>query len=86
MEKETLLNTDIHEKVEEKVETKSTNTKQPQGKVCDVLVYNSKKQTMIVCFDGLGYEFTGISKNPGKTVRVKQSGKVGTSNFKLTLV
>jgi len=86
MENETLLKTNIEEKVEEKVETKSTNTKQPQGKSCDVLMYNAKKQTMVISVDGLGYELKDITEDPGKTVRVKQTGKIGTPNFRITLV
>lgn len=76
----------INEKVEEKVESKSVNKpKQAQYKECDVLVYNAKKETIAVSFDGLGYELKGIKKDPGKTVRVKVSGKIGTPNFKLAL-
>lgn len=87
MEEKILENENIQEKVEEKVESKSVNkSKQPQYKECDVLVYNAKKGTMIVSFDGLGYELKDVAKNPGKTVRVKSSGKIGNPNFKLTLV
>ena len=76
----------INEKVKEKVETKSVNkSKQSQYKECDVLVYNARTQTAIVSVDGFGYEFKNVTKDPGKSVRVKVSGRFKTSNYKLEL-
>ncbi len=76
----------INEKVKEKVETKSVNKpKQSQYKEYDVLVYNARTQTAIVSVDGFGYEFKNVAKDPGKSVRVKVSGKPKTSSYKLEL-
>lgn len=86
MDEKNLNDEIIQEKVKEKVEEKSQKVKQPQCKECDVLLYNVKKQTLVASFDGLGYEFHDVTENPGKTVRVKQSGKMGTPSFKLALV
>ncbi len=54
-------------------------------KECDVLVYNAAKESIIISFDGFGYEFKNVTKDPGKNVSVKYSGKIGTPNFKLEL-
>lgn len=76
----------INEKVKEKVETKSVNKpKQSQYKEYDVLVYNARTQTAIVSVDGFGYAFKNVTKDPGKSVRVKVSGRSKTSNYKLEL-
>ena len=76
----------INEKVKEKVETKSVNkSKQSQYKECDVLVYNARTQTAIVSVDGFGYEFKNVTKDSGKSVRVKVSGRFKTTNNKLEL-
>lgn len=76
----------INEKVKEKVEIKSVNKpKQSQYKEYDVLVYNARTQTAIVSVDGFGYEFKNVAKDPGKSVRVKVSGRSKTSNYKLEL-
>lgn len=86
MDEKNIVNENIQEKVKEKVESKSTNKpKQSQHKECEVLVYNAKKETLIISFDGLGYEIKNVKQNPGKTVRVKTTGKVGTPSFKLVL-
>lgn len=72
--------------INEKVKEKSVNKpKQSQYKECDVLVYNARTQTIIVSVDGFGYEFKNITKDPGKSVRVKVSGKPKTSSYKLEL-
>lgn len=80
------INENIQEEVKEKVESKSINKSRQLYKECDVLTYNAKNGTIIVSFDGFGYELKNIKENPGKTVRVKVSGKIGNPNFKLTLV
>lgn len=74
------------EKVKEKVENKSQKIRRSQSRECEVLLYNAKKQTLVVSFNGLGYEFVNVTKNPGKTVLIKYTGKVGTPSFKLELV
>ena len=56
-----------------------------QYKEYDVLVYNARTQTAIVSVDGFGYEFKNVTKDPGKSVRVKVSGRSKTSNYKLEL-
>ena len=87
MAEKNILNETVQEKAKEKVESKSVNKpKQPQYKECEVLAYNAKKKTIIVSFNGFGYEFENIEKNPGKTVRVKPTGKIGSPSFKLALV
>ena len=76
----------INKKEKEKVETKSVNKpKQSQYKEYDVLVYTARTQTAIVSVDGFGYEFKNVTKDPGKSVRVKVSGRSKTSNYKLEL-
>jgi hypothetical protein len=84
---EEIIKTEIIQKKEsEKVEVESTQkVKQAQIKECDVLVYNAKKGTAIISFNGLGYEFSNITKNPGSKVRVKYTGKIG-NNLKLEIV
>ena len=87
MDEKNIINENIQEKVKEKVEPKSVNkSTQSQYKECEVLVYDANNKTLIISFDGLGYEFENVAENPGKIVRVKATGKVGNSNFKLTLV
>mgnify|MGYP006870904930 CR=1 FL=1 len=77
----------INEKVKEKVETKSSNKYKAVNNIknVDVLVYNARTQTAIVSVDGFGYEFKNVTKDPGKSVRVKVSGRSKTSNYKLEL-
>lgn len=86
---ETVINDVVQEKDKEKVETKSSTSKRSKPsssvKECDVLVYNKKNNTIIISFDGFGYELKGITKDPGKKVLVKYSGDVHSPNFKIEI-
>lgn len=80
--------TEIVEKVEEKVKEKVQKPKKAttQNKECKVLVYNAAKEFIIISFDGLGYKLPYKGENPGSTIKVKYTGKPGTSKFTISLV
>lgn len=79
----------VQDKVENqnKVETKSNTSKKAKQtykeKSCDVLVYNAKKNTAIISFDGYGYEIKNVKENPGNKITVKYTGDIKSRNFKL---
>lgn len=74
-------------KNQNKVETKSNISKKAKPthktKECDVLVYNDRKHTAIISFDGFGYGLKNIKEDPGKKITVKYTGEIGSRNFKI---
>lgn len=81
---EILKETNQEEKVDDKV-GKSKKSKQSNIVKCDVLKYNAKTNKMIISFNDFGYELDA-KENPGSSVNVKVTGKIGNQNFKLTVV
>lgn len=74
------------EKVKEKVEKKNRNKKPTKStKECEVLTYIKSQHFIIISFDGSGIRIDGIDNDPGKTVFVEYSGKVGTPDFKIEI-
>lgn len=74
------------EKVHKKVEKKNRNKKPTKTiKECAVLAYVKAQHFMIISFDGNGIRIDGIDSDPGETVKVEYSGKVGTPDFKIEI-
>lgn len=70
-------------KVEPKLNTSKKAKQTHKEKICDVLVYNAKKNTAVISFDGYGYEIKNVKENPGDKITVKYTGDINSRNFRI---
>ena len=74
------------EKVKEKVEKKNRNKKPTKPtKECKVLSYIKSQHFIIISFDGNGIRIDGVENDPGETVTVEYSGKLGTPDLNIEI-
>ena len=54
-------------------------------KVCKVIAYNKRTNTLDVKFDGYGIRIKDVKDFSGNTVELKYKGEIGKSNFEYKL-